>query len=121
MAIFVWWDHLHGSHPIFFEDNQRAKASLLRGFSNAFAAALFQAVFCGSAAIQSRPWIARVASADNPADCLTKEGPDCSQLHDTIMVDPGSFDGFWCLMIRSLRDAEFPPWGELNATFAKLQ
>ena len=118
-ATFIWRTHMHEAHPIFFEDNKGAQASLLRGFSGDFAASLLLAVFWGAAAVQSsRPWAARVASGDKPADCLTKAGLDSSHLRDTIMEDPRDFDMFWTLLLESLRTNRFPQWEALSALFA---
>ena len=117
-ATFVWRAHTQDAHPIYFEDNTGAQASLLRGFSNDFAASLFLAGFWGAAAGQSsRPWVARVASDDNPADCLTKGGLDSRHLQSAIMEEPAKFDDFWSLIVGCLKDSEFPQWDHFNTLF----
>jgi hypothetical protein len=93
LATFIWRNEFGGAYPVFYEDNESAQFSLLRGFSNRLAPSLFLACFWGASAAQcSRPWISRVASGDNPADALTKPGVPAGHLDGAVLEDDRSFD-----------------------------
>ena len=115
-ATFIWCRQIHGTRPIFFEDNTGAQGAFPCGFSSDFTASLLLAVFWGSAAIHtSQPWVARVASRDNPADCLTKDGLDTRHLRGANMVDPVELNSFWELFLSCLRAQAFPDWQHFNS------
>ena len=117
LAVFIWRHLLRDAYLVVYDDNEGAKFNLLRGFSNKFASALALAFFWGAAAVhRSRPWIARVASADNPADCLTKPGLSCRHLAGAAMVPSSELDEFWDFFLPCLEDERFPTW----ASFHKL-
>lgn len=113
----AWKDCLHNSHPVFYDDNRGAEFSLLKGFSPDVAASLILALFWSASAVQkSRPWVTRVASADNPADCLTKPGPDRSHL-DAALADHVDLQPVWDILCDSLENGSFPAWSALSAPF----
>ena len=103
-AAVVWKQELANSSALFFEDNEGAKFNLLRAFSKDFTSSLFLAVFWGAAAAQkSRPWIDRVASGDNPADCLTKPKLCKAHLSGAMHISPKRLDTFWKFLAWYLR------------------
>ena len=117
LAAFVWSQDLRSSYPVFYEDNRGAEFNLLKGFSSEFHSALLLALFWGASALQaSRPWIARVASADNPADCLTKPGLDRSHLSHADR-EHESLEAFWNLVFACVRSKRFPPWSKFASNF----
>ena len=103
LAVFVRRDLLANAYSIFHEDNTAAQNNLLNGVSNSFAPSLFLALFWGASAAQtSHPWIARVVSDDNPADCLTKPGLPAGHLDEAIKENPSQFDKLWNLLLKHL-------------------
>ena len=116
-AAFLWREHMAEAYPIFYEDNQGAQHSLLNGFSSDFFASFLLGLFWGAAAAQaSRPWVARVASADNPADCLTKPGLSQQHLDGVPCEDPALLEPFWSFVTDQLCSRSFPRW----ASFVEL-
>ena len=99
LASFIWSPHFVNTYNVFYEDNMGAQFSLLSGFSSNFAASLFLALFWGAAAQTSRPWIDRLSSGDNPADCLTKPGQPMQHLDGAIFEDDRRFEPIWELLI----------------------
>ena len=117
VAAFVWKEHLGHSFRVFYEDNEGAKFSLLKGFSSDFAASLVLAMFWGAAALQrSRPWTTRIASGDNPADCLTKDCLDRSHLSGAIWEEC-DLAPFWDSLVSLLVKKRFPRWSQLSELF----
>ena len=101
----------------YYEDNEGARFNLMGGFSGDAATSLLLALFWGSAAVhQSRPWIARVASGDSPADCLTKIGLPRGHLHGAVS-DNAVTQAFWDIIIPCMRTASFPDWAACAALF----
>ena len=118
-AAFAWRDDLAKAYPIIYEDNTGAQFNLLSGFSNCFASSLILAAFWGASAAQkSRPWIDRVASGDNPADCLTKPGLPALHLVGAQRFDERLFDPLWEFLIAQLRKKSFPSWASFEPLFA---
>jgi hypothetical protein len=104
---------------VYYEDNTAAQHNLLNGFSSCFAPSLFLALFWGAAAAQkSHPWIARVTSADNPADALTKPGLPMGHLDEAAMEDASVCDRFWDLLVPHLQERSFPKWAEVEHLFS---
>ena len=103
---------------MFYEDNEGARHKLMDGFSGDGAAALLLGAFWGASAIQrSRPWIDRVCSADNPADCLTK--PGCSRAHLAGAIwEDADLQPLWHFLIEAFSKGGFPPWGSFEELFA---
>ena len=120
LAVYIWHRLLHQAYVVVYDDNEGAKFNLLRGFSNDFTSALFLAVFWGAAAAQkSRPWIARVDSKDNPADCLTKPGLDMQHLHGAWHVPGEQVGECWTFLIPLLRSQCFPKWASFEQAFCQ--
>ena len=114
-AVFMWQSRLQGAYPISYEDNDGARFNLLSGFSNVFASSLMLALFWGASAAQvSRPWIARVASGDNPADCLTRHDADRSHLNGAKWEDASRLAPLWEMVSKSLKEECFPDWHQWN-------
>ena len=85
----------------------------MAGFSSDPASSLLLACFWGAAAVhRSRPWISRVASADNPADCQTKDGLPRDHLHGASW-ESGDVQPLWDLLQSCLREEVFPKWSTL--------
>ena len=61
LALIVWAETLKNAYMIIFDDNSSAEHGLFRGMSNQTDVNALLAIF----------WFERVASKDNPADCLT--------------------------------------------------
>ena len=117
VAAYVWKGRLEGSHPVFYEDNEAAKFALLRGFSSDFAASALLALFWGAAATQlSRPWLTRVATGDNPADCLTKSGLARNHLADAVW-ESCDLEPFWDRLTDLLMKEQFPRWRHISVLF----
>jgi len=120
LAVYIWHRLLHQAYVVVYDDNEGAKFNLLRGFSNDFTSALFLAVFWGAAAAQkSRPWIARVDSKDNPADCLTKPGLDMQHLRGAWHVPDEQIGDFWTFLIPLLQSQSFPKWASFEQAFCQ--
>ena len=106
-----------GAHVVFYGDNEGAKFRLLGGFSSDRNAALLLSLFWGAAAVhRSRPWITRVASQDNPADCLTKPGLSRDHLADA-RFDCVDLAPVWDIIILNLRRGSFPEFLEIADLF----
>lgn len=119
VACFIWRRELRSSYSIFYEDNEGAKFNLLSGFSSDWYSSLLLALFWGSSAVQvSRPWVARVASADNPADCLTKPGLDRSHLVSASATDASDIEEFWNFLFELLKGRHFPDWSAFHGMFS---
>ena len=118
VAAYAWREVLSESYVMYYEDSEGAKFNLLGGFSSDFAASVLLAFFWGAAAAhRSRPWISRVASADNPADCLTKASLPRDHLRGAICTST-DFGPFWVLLQSCLRDSTFPAWSALAELYA---
>ena len=119
MCAFVWRDLFAGSHPIFYDDNKGAEFSLLNGFSFNFSTSLLLAIFWGASAAQrSRPWITRVASSDNPADCLTKRGLPRDHLSNAVFEQvEDDLKRLWDFLVSHLTREEFPAWKAVEHLF----
>ena len=75
LAAILWGSLLRGAHVMLFEDNESARGGLRKGMSRHVDINALLASFWGLAALgKVGYWTDRVASADNPADCLTKPG-----------------------------------------------
>ena len=115
VAAYVWRQDLACSNCVFYEDNEGAKFNLRRGFSKDFVSSLFLAMFWGAAAAQrSVPWIDRVASEDNPADCLTKPGVCQQHLQGALREQSSVLDPLWDFLMHHLDKRRFPTWVELS-------
>ena len=118
VAAYVWQDHMLNSYSVYYEDNDGARFNLMGGFTSDYAASLLLAVFWGAAAVhKSRPWINRVASADNPADCLTKAGLPRGHLRGAVWED-ADLQPLWQMLQSSLHSEEFPAWSAFASVFA---
>jgi len=114
-AVYVWRQDIANCSVVMFEDNDGARHNLLRAFSKDFRSSLLLAMFWGAAAAQhTRPWVDRVASKDNPADCLTKPGLSKSHLVGSKQVDPSVLQPFWDFLSRHLEQERFPSWDQLS-------
>ena len=85
LCVIMWSPLLRGAYVTLYEDNESARCGLLRGLSKQtdlnFMLALF---WTQTAKEQTRFWFDCVASADNPADCLTRRGVDSTHLAGAV-------------------------------------
>lgn len=87
LALCVWRRTLRSGCVTAFEDNSGAERGIIRGMSKHEDLNCLLALIWGTAAQASlQLWADRVASADNPADCLTKSGLDRSHLQDAVNI-----------------------------------
>ena len=89
----------------------------MAGFASDRAVAVLSAFFWGGAAAQrSRPWFAWVASNDNPADCLRKDGLTRAHLRDAIWEEC-NLAPFWDAPVRALQSMTFPKFQGVGELF----
>jgi hypothetical protein len=87
IAVIIWHDVLHDAYLVAYDDNEAARGGIVRGMSSHWDLNVLLAILWGSAAeLRCKLWAERVASADNPADCLTKPGLDKSHLQRAIDI-----------------------------------
>lgn len=112
LAVIVWPTQLQEAPLTVYEDNDAARGGIIKGMSkhgdiNALLALLWGAF----ASIRSKPWVERIASRDNPADCLTKAGLDDSHLHGACDVsDSVRWDVIFDHLQKVLLERTLPSW-----------
>jgi hypothetical protein len=87
LAVIAWPSLLRGAYVVIYEDNDSARSGIVKGMSSHWDINAFLALLWGSAAeLHCAIWAERIASSDNPADCLTKSGLDSRHLSGAIDV-----------------------------------
>ena len=118
--MILWNAELKDAYVTVWEDNECAKAGIVRGMSMHWDFNILLALVWGFAARRrTHLWADRVASKDNPADCLTKRHLDRSHLRHGRDVT-GVID--WAVVFtdleRILNTQSLPAWQSIDAFLA---
>ena len=98
LALFAWPALLRDACVLAFENNEGVRFSVIRAMSKHYDInALLSFFWLSANHLSCQIWMDRVASGDNPTDCLTKPGLDASHLQgahdDSASIDwPNIFE-----------------------------